>query len=827
MAKTLFPNMFAQKPGFFMQNFLHVMFKRIDIDKGLLEQLRMIAKKGTLIYVTKYHSHFDFIMYHYCLRKARLPYPRLGFDINMSLYLPFNDLFSIIRSYIAYIIKKREFPSPYDTGFYKEAILNRITGIIPLINPKGFSRYFIDNKKEPLSYVVEVQKEIDFPIFLVPLTILYRRKPEKAGSGISKILFSHRDKEGIFAKLAIFFKQHRKAFIDIGNPVNLQQHIRQKNGEANQVSSYIRQELIDAIDRQKRAVIGPVVKSRQQIKEMVLRHKNIDRTIRNMARGDREKIRELRKKAEKYFEEIASNYSVTYITIFHYLLKWLWKKSFQGIDVSEREFSEIRGWAKKGYPIVYVPSHKSHVDYLVLNYLLFDNHIYPPRIAAGNNLAFWPMGYIFRRSGAFFVRRSFRGARLYMRVFDQYVKVLLQEGYPIEFFIEGGRSRSGKLELPKTGLLSMLISAWKGGYCEDIIFIPVSINYDRVVEEDSYVKEIKGIEKEPESLKHVIRARNILKKRYGRIYVRFSSSISLKEYSRKKNASQENLALDLVKSINSITIVTPLSFISVAIMTKHRKGFYLYELIPTCKMILDFLQHCDAPIVSAIKDEMEDVIRRSISFLVEEKILIRIEEQGHKEDFYCLNEKKSFELGYYKNNIIHYFIPYGFVAVSFLSCPDETINIESLKRDYLLLSDMFKHEFIYDVDPDRDIEKAIRYFHNKRFIVLEKDRFKLTGLGAKNLVLWSELIRTYIESYWIAVKVFSRVKGKKTKQKELLKKMKTEGDNLYELKVIKHLDSISYITFKNAISYIKENISREGVHQFSQLLYSLLQGLPS
>ena len=137
-------------------------------------------------------------------------------------------------------------------------------------------------------------------------------------------------------------------------------------------------------------------------------------------------------------------------------------------------------------PVVYIPSHKSHVDYLILSYMLYHHDLPCPLIAAGKNLSFWPMGPLFRRGGAFFIRRSFRGAVLYSRVFAEYVHTILDEGYSVEQFIEGGRSRTGKLLMPKLGLLSILLNAQKNGACEDLIFVPVSIGYDRVLEEKSY-----------------------------------------------------------------------------------------------------------------------------------------------------------------------------------------------------------------------------------------------------------------------------------------------------------------------------------------------------
>src|SRR5262249_15377184 len=146
---------------------------------------------------------------------------------------------------------------------------------------------------------------------------------------------------------------------------------------------------------------------------------------------------------------------------------------------------------------VLLPSHKSHLDYILLSYVFFENGLQCPLIAAGDNLAFWPAGPLLRRCGAFFIRRSFKGARLYTTLVDSYVRKVLREGYAIEFFIEGGRSRSGKLLPPKAGLLSMVTEAADGAHA-DVAYVPISIGYERVVEQRSYVHELSGGEKEKE-----------------------------------------------------------------------------------------------------------------------------------------------------------------------------------------------------------------------------------------------------------------------------------------------------------------------------------------
>ena len=125
----------------------------------------------------------------------------------------------------------------------------------------------------------------------------------------------------------------------------------------------------------------------------------------------------------------------------------------------------------------------------ILSYICYKNKITLPHIAAGVNLSFFPMGTIFRHSGAFFIRRTFKGKKLYTSVFKQYLKTLVADSYLLEFFVEGGRTRTGRLVFPKMGIINYLVEAIDENYNKDLIFLPISINYDRVPEESSYIKE--------------------------------------------------------------------------------------------------------------------------------------------------------------------------------------------------------------------------------------------------------------------------------------------------------------------------------------------------
>src|SRR5262249_5539729 len=145
---------------------------------------------------------------------------------------------------------------------------------------------------------------------------------------------------------------------------------------------------------------------------------------------------------------------------------------------------------------------------------------------------FFPLGLVFRRGGAFFIRRSFGGDRLYAAVVDAYIRRLIREGYSIEFFLEGKRSRTGKLLPPKLGLLNMVIEAGLSVPNREVFFVPVSIGYDRIVEGGSYVEELIGGEKQKEDARGLLRTTRVLRGRYGRLNIQFGDIQSLSDLRR-------------------------------------------------------------------------------------------------------------------------------------------------------------------------------------------------------------------------------------------------------------------------------------------------------
>lgn len=815
--KLYYPYVLDYKPGFFLSWLLYQLFKRIGLSENMKEDLKQMHKKGTVVYAIKYRGQLDYLLYHYNFRRNRLPYPKIAFDLNMSMVLPFTHFLKFITSRLSYLFRYRRFPSPYESGFYKDAMQEGITSLVFLVDPKGFVRQFIHAEKDHLQFLIETQKDMDRPIFIVPQLILYKMTPERDYSRLADIFFGFKDNPGIIRKIVLFFRHYRQAFIDFGRPLNLKAYLENQppSRPLHDMAMEIRNMLIESIDTQKRVILGPIMKSRQQHKELVLTDERVSQRIEIMASGDEKRRKQLRKEAEKYFEEIAADYNMAYIQSFITALSWFWKKIYEGVDVNMDGLAKVRELARKG-TLIYVPSHKSHIDYLILNYVLLGYHMHVPRIAAGANLAFWPMGHIFRNCGAFFIRRSFKGEKLYLDVFNRYIKALLEEGHPIEFFIEGGRSRNGKLALPKTGFLSILLHAYRDGSCDDLIFVPASIVYDRIMEEKSYLREIEGARKEKESLWQIIRARRFLKRRYGKIYVRFGHPLSLNEYLAQRDQSVKNthssLAFHIVNSINSVTLVTPLSLIATAILANHRRGFHLSELTETVDILLRFLKTYDVPLADTFADQ-PNFVNETLSILIAMKIVDFLgDEQGEEETFYYVDEDKKMELEYYKNSIIHFFNPYSLVAISLLTGTGEAKSSEQIISDYAFLKNLFKNEFVFEEKEDlqESVNTVIEYFLDSNFLSRSHEvngGYTINKLGFDKLPIWAALAKTFLESYWIAVKSMSQQKTKRVKTEEdLLKKMNYLGRRFHKLGVIDHIGALSQLNFRNAIIFIDQEI---------------------
>jgi glycerol-3-phosphate O-acyltransferase len=250
----------------------------------------------------------------------------------------------------------------------------------------------------------------------------------------------------------------------------------------------------------------------------------------------------------------------------------------------------------------------------------------------------------------------------------------------MEFFIEGGRSRTGKMILPKMGLLAIMIQAVEEGFCEDLVFVPTSICYDRIPEEESYMKEITGGAKVQENIGQLMRARRFLKKRYGRVYVQFAEPLSLQRHleryrvgakalrPKERHAMYRDFAYRIINSINKASLVTPHALAASALLASSRHGVSMAEVQETAQIFYDYLSHCGVRFSKTLRS-YDKCLEETLWDLERNKLVgkLKDEDDDLEEEVFTMEDSKRLTLEYYKNNIIHFLLPAAYVSTSILA----------------------------------------------------------------------------------------------------------------------------------------------------------------
>lgn len=812
------------RPGLLLRFTLDPFFSKVTVNPRHQERLKEIASQGAVVYALKYRSHLDFLFFNRRFQRLGVPAPEVAFDMNLWMFQPFSHLVQIISATLNYFTRRRAWPNPFRDGYFLRILKERRASLLFLVDQVGFRHRFLKPREDPIRHLLELQAQLDFPIFLVPQMIIYSRDPSREAKGLLDLFFGDRENPGKLRKLGLCLFKAKRAVVEVGDPINLKEVIAAAPGELplRELAQEVRQDLISRIDRKRRMITGPVIKSREEVLELTLTDPGLTRFMEHLAETEKKKLSKVKKTAQDYFWEISADFNVFLVNIMDRVVRWLSRNLFDGIVFDTEGFERIREAGQKG-TLIFVPCHKSHLDYLILNYCIYEHNMHPPRVAAGKNLAFWPLGWIFRDSGAFFIRRRFHGAKLYAEVLYTYIKTLIKTGYNLEFFIEGGRSRTGKLVLPKMGLLHMILRAFREGASPDLYLVPTFIGYDQVLEEKAYLQELEGQKKETESVGQLVKARKFLKKRYGRAYIQFSEPLSLRDYlahNPKYNLEQaehiRNLSLELsfqvIQAINRVSVVTPFSLVCAALLTYPRKGVYRRELFRIIQVLEDYLRKRGVFQADSL-DKLADAVEETLALCESRKLITPIEkEEGLTDELglggYSIDETKRPLLEYYKNNIIHFFLPASMASLSILAGQGFDFDRRQVVQDIGFFQDLFKYEFVYDVvDPEAQVDQVLSYFTSRGVLVSldrEGSRYTLSASGLKELAYFSSLLYNYLESYWIVFRSIKYLQKKPRSEKEFLKRIYNIGNKLHKLGEVERSEALSEANFQNALKLFGE-----------------------
>ena len=567
-------------------------------------------------------------------------------------------------------------------------VLDRICGDLGLPPPRRTGRDFPTPERAAVLYLpalletrvrdTELTEVIgraagdpDFDIQVVPVSVFWGRDPGQETS-LWKLLFSDSVQAGMLRKLIIMIVNGRNVYANLGLPLGFRDFVANEPTPERAVRKLGRLLHIYFLHA-RTAALGPTLQSRDVVIRQLLASPRVAAAIEHQARSKNQTLDQAAQRARQYADEIAANYSSSAVRMLELIFGAVWNRIFRGIQVHGIE--PVREWAQ-GHELIYLPSHRSHADYLLLSFVLYQAGLVPPHIAAGVNLNFWPVGGILRRGGAFFMRRSFGSDRLYTAVFKAYVDSLISRGYSISFYPEGGRSRTGRLLAPKMGLLGMLAESALRQSVRRVAFVPVYVTYDKVWELSSYFKELRGGQKSKESASELLKAGTMLTKSYGRVHLSFGQPVLLSEYADKhlpgwreslrgRDAEPPagfrdfvtRLALANHRRINAAAVASPLGLVAVALLASPQRAVSKAELLEQIGYLIALLKGQPYSDHLRISDESPT------SVLEWAAPIARIIQVPHAwGDLCALADRDAVLLTYARNNIQHLFAIPGLIA---------------------------------------------------------------------------------------------------------------------------------------------------------------------
>jgi glycerol-3-phosphate O-acyltransferase len=549
-----------------------------------------------------------------------------------------------------------------------------------LIRPAGLftTRHALRAPRYLLQLVSAAALHPQFDVDLVPVAIFWGRAPHKEAS-LWRLLFAEDwVLVGRFRKALNVLVNGRNTLVDFGDPVRLRDALSGGMSEQRGVR-WILRNLRTGLRAQRASTIGPDLSHRRTLVAQLLKTADVRGVVRGEMRTRGSSRRAALLAARKYAIEIAANYSEPFVRFMSVGLGWLWNRLYDGVDFEHVEkLNEIGDGAE----IIYVPCHRSHMDYLLLSYVIYRKGFAVPHVAAGINLNLPVIGRFLRKGGAFFLRRSFKGDALYAAVFAKYLGFMMARGHSLEYFIEGGRSRTGRLLSPRTGMLSMTVRAYIRDPKRPVVFMPVYFGYERIVEGRTYIGELSGVPKEKESVLGLVKAFvSVLRSKLGKVHVNLGRPIPLDELLCRHNPNWRRAPPETVESrpewindavgdlaarinieINAAAALTPINLVAIAILATPRQALPEVDLVRQVELYQLLLRDAPyGPLVTMTTDSGVQMIRYV-------EAMGMLERQKHPlGDILRMNAENAMLATYYRNNILHLFAMPSLLACCFVS----------------------------------------------------------------------------------------------------------------------------------------------------------------
>lgn len=815
----------APRFNFAFRWFAKRFFAHLGLDGATVDDLRQLEKRGSVVYVMRYASRLDYFLFNALFNRHGLRLSRFANGIHFYYYWPVIDALrtALFRrrglSSKARHSKRRERVQQLVLSGESLFLFLRTERLRNVVSRRrgGASKQELDL----IEVAVRESVEAGRPLFFVPLALFWRKGPRSQNRFLN-LSYGASTRPSDLAKVTSFLATYRHLSVKTGAAIDLLNFVEERSGDSlTQIARKVRRAIMIHLSSEEKVVEGPALRSSMRVLQEVLADRGVRQAIdvRAAERGGSHERVEL--EAERLFREVAANMNSTLLAVLGAIVGWVFRRIFSSIDTSGMEKVAIRA---REYPLVLVPSHRSYFDFLILSWLFYQNFLVPPHIVARDNMAFGPFGFLFRRAGAFFMRKRFDDP-LYKEVFRAYVSYLVREGFTQEFFIEGARSRTGKSLAPRFGILAWDVEAFLQSHRRDLLFVPIGITYERLVEEGSMVDELQGGEKQKESVLGLVRARRFLRGRFGSVHIHFDEPISLadaigdrfqgfqrqgdEEVDEEKRRFVESFAYRIVERINWSAVANSTSLAASVLLGNPHRGMRRGQFVQHMQWTVDLLHAQHVRCTSALQaDEGEFV--ESLAFLVNAS-LVHVEDDPRGEVVY-FEESRRRALDIYRNATAHYLAAPSFVARMLLA----GCSRKELEEDLQRWQWIFEREFFAARSSERQGDAALLLAHFQRQGWAAEDdggRWQGRRAGEPFLRSLAEQTRGLLELYAVVCEAVLEAGGA-VGAKELPKAVQARFERARILGEAARGEALNPTTVANALAWlVRERVLAKQIPQ--------------
>ena len=797
-----------------------LLLRKLRMSDRSANNIREAAQKGPIVYVFYTRSKLDWLALNRVLNLRRLPLAEVSLNMRVLWYRPLLD--ACVQTWGAI---NRWFGRLDDKYLLADALQRNGTVAVSLTQANGL---FYTNT-DALEQLVELQSQMESSIQLLPVAVGWQRRPSKERSDLMRFILGSEDQPGPLMKLFSAVNRDHEPIIQVGESVDLTEVLeRYQNQPAKRQIRVARLLLKGYLYREMHAIRGPKIRSFAWFRRQIQLAPEVRELIQSEAKRTGRSVESLKREVDKTVEHIAARFSFRILKAFALFCRFVWNQIFSGVNLRPEDIERMREAVRTGTPIL-VPSHRSHLDYLLIGSQCYEHGLVLPYVVAGENLSFFPMGHLFRGSGAFFIKRSFKNDPIFPTIFERYVRLLIREEIPVEFFIEGGRSRTGKLLHPKLGMLQMVVNSAVHMKSDRVLSIlPIAFSYEQIAEEKSYAKELAGKSKKKESMSGVLQARKVLKKRYGKVYMRVGEPIFLNQIianfdqpwddmeKKEQKGHLQSIATQIMHGIGQNMLILPTGITALALLSDHRPGIPLDVVLKRAERFDRLLRHQGAMAAESLKHG-QWVVEKAMERFKSERWIERLEDaQGV---VIRVVPEARITMEYYKNGLMHFLAPMSLLAASILATDGDCQGDETL-RLFLELSFVLRFEFpAHPTHTLREVAEVSRQSMVEYGALRQIDGEDVLYEVASTEMLHelASLTTNFIESYICVLRGCQSLTAVSLTEKDLKKRIQDYAKARLAVAEILRPEALSSVNIANAIFAFKH----EGILQFTEDKFQL------